>query len=245
MNRDMNPLDPAFDPRIADWLEADPDRAPREVLDTVLAAMPSIPQRRSLRLPWRLPEMFDPYRAAAAAILGVLLIGGVFLIYQRAGPSDVGGVAVSPSPSPTVRPSASPSPTATSGTGACSLVTPDEAERQAGRVGLGALPTETGSGPATTCTYKTGGLDTILRIDLSKTGGNQEFDVVSAKPGVRSIAALGDGAVFDPATDTLTVRKGDALVVIVIRFIADTSDARLAIEQRIAEIALPRVTQTP
>ena len=44
---DMNHLDPAFDPRIADWLEADPDRAPREVLDTVLAALPSIPQRRA------------------------------------------------------------------------------------------------------------------------------------------------------------------------------------------------------
>ena len=46
MNR---PLDPTFDQRLADWLEDDPSTAPREVLGTVLAAFPSIDQRRATR----------------------------------------------------------------------------------------------------------------------------------------------------------------------------------------------------
>ena len=50
-------MDPDFEPRVADWLEADPDLAPPEVLATVRAAFPSIPQRRASRLPWRFQTM--------------------------------------------------------------------------------------------------------------------------------------------------------------------------------------------
>jgi Tol biopolymer transport system component len=106
MNRDIDRLDPAFDPRIADWLEADPDRAPRETLDMVFAALPSIPQRRVLRVPWRFMDMFTPKRAAIAAALGVLLISGAILVYQRPGTSNVG--VSDPSPSATA--SESPAP---------------------------------------------------------------------------------------------------------------------------------------
>ena len=107
MNHDIDHLDPEFDPRIADWLEADPDRAPRESLDTVLAALPSISQRRALRVPWRFPEMFTPPRAAVAAILGVLLIGGAALFLQPPGHSSVGVPA--PTATTSLEPSASPS----------------------------------------------------------------------------------------------------------------------------------------
>ena len=50
------PIDPDFEPRIADWLEADPDIAPAPVLSTVLAAFPSIPPlyRSSPLDSWRL-----------------------------------------------------------------------------------------------------------------------------------------------------------------------------------------------
>ena len=51
------PTDPDFEPRVADWLEADPDLAPAPVLSTVLAAFPSIPQRRASRVPWRFQSM--------------------------------------------------------------------------------------------------------------------------------------------------------------------------------------------
>jgi hypothetical protein len=44
--------DPVFDQRIADWLEGDPLDAPSQVLDTVLAALPSIPRRRASRVSW-------------------------------------------------------------------------------------------------------------------------------------------------------------------------------------------------
>ena len=45
-----------FDQRIADWLENDPGRAPAQAAETVLAAFPSIPQRRAIRVPWRFPN---------------------------------------------------------------------------------------------------------------------------------------------------------------------------------------------
>ena len=40
-------LDPGFDPRIADWLEHDPDQAPSNVLVGVLAALPAVAQGRA------------------------------------------------------------------------------------------------------------------------------------------------------------------------------------------------------
>jgi Tol biopolymer transport system component len=104
MNPDTNRLDPGFDPRVADWLEADPDHAPRDVLDTILAALPSVQQRPVIRGPWRLPIMLTPPRLAVAAVLGVLLIGGAVLAYQRPDRTNV----ASPSPAPSVLPSATP-----------------------------------------------------------------------------------------------------------------------------------------
>ena len=45
-----------FDQRIADWLEDDPNLAPSQVLETVLAAYPSIPQRRTVRAAAEVPD---------------------------------------------------------------------------------------------------------------------------------------------------------------------------------------------
>ena len=107
MNR--RTLDPGFDPRIADWLEDDPDRAPDAVLQTVLAAIPSIPQRRVVRVPWRFPPMTLAARLGAAAIAIVIVaVGGVMILQPRA--PSVGNPS-SPSPS-TVVPSAASSPSA-------------------------------------------------------------------------------------------------------------------------------------
>jgi hypothetical protein len=68
--------DPGFDHRIADWLEADPDHAPAEVLRTVESALPSIPQLRTLRLPWtNLPANRLVILGASVALLAALGVG--------------------------------------------------------------------------------------------------------------------------------------------------------------------------
>jgi hypothetical protein len=93
------PLSQDFDPRIADWLEDDTDRAPALVLDTVLAAFPSIPQRRAARVPWRFQTMYR-YALLGAAVVAIVAIGvGGFAL--GSGPtSPPASVAPSPSPSP-------------------------------------------------------------------------------------------------------------------------------------------------
>ena len=93
-----------FDPRIADWLEDDPNLAPRQAIGHVLAAYPSIPQRRPMGVPRRLTTMTMPIRLATAAVVGVLAVGGAYYLSQPAQP------AVGP-PAPTSSASPSPAPT--------------------------------------------------------------------------------------------------------------------------------------
>lgn len=120
MNRST--LDPDFDSRIADLFEADPDRAPNAVLETVLAAFPSIPQRRAIRVPWRFRSMTLSARLVAAAIaIAIVAVGGA--LFLRPGGSNVAAPSAlvpSPRPStaPTVSPSASPSTSAPASPGA-------------------------------------------------------------------------------------------------------------------------------
>jgi hypothetical protein len=84
--------DLGFDGRIADWLQEDPYRAPAQVLDTVRAALPSVPQRRSsIWLPPGVPRA-APYAAGVGAL--VILAG---LALGLLGPSAAGP---RPSPSP-------------------------------------------------------------------------------------------------------------------------------------------------
>ncbi|MEO5703953.1 MAG: hypothetical protein ABIR64_03035, partial [Candidatus Limnocylindrales bacterium] len=104
MNRDPDPM---FDPRIADWLETDPTDAPAQVLTTVLAAVPSISQRRASRVPWRFPTMFSSARLATASIAGaVALVAGLTLFWRASSNVAVPG---SPAPSNSTGP-ASPTP---------------------------------------------------------------------------------------------------------------------------------------
>ena len=102
-------LDPDFEPRVADWLEADPDSAPAAVLGTVLAALPSIPQRRASRVPWRFPPMSSFAKVAVAAV-AVVAVGTVGVIALQPGrPGNVGSA-----PTPTQTPT--PTPYAYAGT---------------------------------------------------------------------------------------------------------------------------------
>jgi hypothetical protein len=102
---------PVFEDDLNDWLEDGPTDAPQRVVDTVLAAFPSIPQRRVVsRAPWRLP-LFAGYAPALAwiAAVAVVAIGGTLLI-NRPSSNQVGGPSVasaSPSASPSFLPQAS------------------------------------------------------------------------------------------------------------------------------------------
>ncbi len=67
----------SFDPRIADWLEDDPNTAPEPTLQIVLAAFPSIRQRHAMRLPWRFPSMSTmPKLALGATAVFAVVLGG-------------------------------------------------------------------------------------------------------------------------------------------------------------------------
>lgn len=99
-------MNPGFDQRIADWLEDDPDDAPDAVLTTVLAAFPSIPQRRALRVPWRFPAMNRFAQLGAVAVAALAVVGGALFILNP-GPSV--GTQPSTAPStPATTPSISP-----------------------------------------------------------------------------------------------------------------------------------------
>jgi hypothetical protein len=118
----MNP-ESTFEDRLHDLIEDGPTDAPAQVLDTVLAAVPSIPQRRAAwRVPWRTVRMIGFARALAGIVLAVGLGSAALLfLVSRTSPGDIGGpqspspaVVVSPTPSesPVASPTASPEATA-------------------------------------------------------------------------------------------------------------------------------------
>jgi hypothetical protein len=107
------PFDPGFDVRISDWLEADPDLAPPDLMQTVESALPSIPQRRVMHLPWRFPPMSTFAKLAVAAV-AVFALGavGIFALQPRNVPTVGADPSASPSPSPSPSPFPSSSPAA-------------------------------------------------------------------------------------------------------------------------------------
>jgi hypothetical protein len=98
----IRPTDELFDPRIADWLEADPTRAPLELLDGVLAGMPAVQQRPRYRLAWaaqrRVMTPLAFVAGVAFAVVASLVLIGRPATHEIAGPSN---------PPPTTLPSPS------------------------------------------------------------------------------------------------------------------------------------------
>jgi len=99
----MNTNDDLFDGRIADWLEDDPVLAPSQIMETVQAALPSVPQRRRTGLPWG--SWATPVRLGLTwAAIALMIALGANLI-GRPG-ANIGGP---PTPTPSPTPAASPS----------------------------------------------------------------------------------------------------------------------------------------
>ncbi len=85
------------------WLADGPEELSDRVIDAAVDQIHLTRQRRTVGVPWRLPTMTTPTRVAAAAVIGVLVVGGTLFILGRPGPSAVGG-----GPAPTLAPTATP-----------------------------------------------------------------------------------------------------------------------------------------
>ena len=79
------------------WIEVGPTQAPSHAVDAALLRIETTPQERDLRIPWRFTVMPMSARVAAAAVIGVLLVGGAVYLFSPGGRSGVGA----PVPSPT------------------------------------------------------------------------------------------------------------------------------------------------
>ena len=98
------------------WIEAGPSRAPDHVVEAALLSIKTTPQERGLRAPWRLNTMPTIARVAAAAAVGVLVLGGALLFFGNPNQSSVGPqptTTPTPTPAPTPTPTPTPSPTPT------------------------------------------------------------------------------------------------------------------------------------
>ena len=193
------------------WVEQGPTQAPDRPVDAALTEIQSIQQDRALPILWRLPNMTGTSRLAAGlATIVVVVAAAAFLVRSNPGTGGVPSPSPSPSPAPTLAAIASPSVSVA----ACGLLTAAEVLNAFADTGLGAVPAGSGSGAVTTCRYNTGGLDLVARITYTTAGGQAAFQAVKQLAGVQVVTDVGADAVFDPASSTLYVAKGDALVAI-------------------------------
>ena len=103
MTPDQMTPDPDLSRAVRSWLVDGADRLPERVLDAVLDAVPSTPQRRPLWSPRRLTDMTSRAQiiALAAAVILVAFVG----IRLLPAPGGVGTPAATPTPAPTIAPS--------------------------------------------------------------------------------------------------------------------------------------------
>ena len=81
------------------WLENGPSEAPDRAVEAALLRIETLPQERDWHVPWRLPKMTTTARVAAAAVLGVFVVGGALFMFGPPRQSGVGGPGPSPTPS--------------------------------------------------------------------------------------------------------------------------------------------------
>jgi len=84
------------------WLEEGPTQAPDRAVEAALLQIQTTRQERDVTIPWRVSPMFPLRGLAAAAVIGVLAIGGLIVIVR---PGSNVGATRSPAPSATSSPS--------------------------------------------------------------------------------------------------------------------------------------------
>jgi hypothetical protein len=228
---------PDIERLIATWLtEESPGRAPDRILEDAGRRIDRTHQRR-LVVAWRQPMHVTLRGFLAAAAIGAVFIGGALFVMRGTPSSGVGGgpLATQPPASP------SPSPSASGPLTACGLLTSDEVMNTVGDPGLGARPSESGTGTETTCLYSDGGENVVLRVTYTASGGRVAFASVTSAAGVQAVTGVGTDAVFDPATGTLYLAKGDALVALKAGSAAETPELRLSNVRPLGELVAQRM----
>jgi hypothetical protein len=216
---------PKFEQQLSDWLEAGPVDAPDEILEAVLGALPSIPQRRAaLRLLSGAAPRIGSLRGLIELAAVVALAVGALLVLPRLLPGSVGGPtaviltspSLSPSPSAPAE-SSSPSPSFPAG-GSSPSPSPSPS------------PSASPSGPAQPQDCQ--GSDLAARVmDWQGAAGTRFGTIrvqntgatsclVSGTPGIQLVdgqdrvfldsATWGEPASVAPAKPILTLRAGGA-----------------------------------
>ena len=203
------------------WLEDGPTQAPDHAVEAALLTIQSTTQERDW-LPWRIRPMTQTLRLlAGAAALAALVVGGVFIL--KPGTDTGTGVGSQQSAAPTVSaPSASvptvSGPSASALPIACSLLSNEEADSAAEFPGVGGVTKVVAAGrDGTTCTFLAAGINPIMDITYTSPGGQVAFESAKRAPGVEVMGDFGTDAIWDPATGTLSLAKGDVLVTIATR----------------------------
>jgi hypothetical protein len=81
----------------------------------------------------------------------------------------------------------------------------------ASTLGVASTTNELVPGEPSYCTYRNGA-DIAAAVSLTRVGGLVGFSAFETEAGAIVVPGIGDKAVFSPSTETLFIRKGDAVV---------------------------------
>ena len=104
--------DRSLDRAARSFIEPGPTQAPEAAVERALGIIQNTRQERDLPIPWRFTTMTMATRVAAAAVVGVIVIGGAALLLRPT--TQDGATRPSASASPSASSSASASPSASS-----------------------------------------------------------------------------------------------------------------------------------